>query len=340
MSESDYPDEPVEMFFDQMGHLSDNTLDNIRTVLSQFSEWSDRENLLNATGSEVRDFLKHYNEQGYANSTIRQKHMNIRTFYTAFQEGKKEKHTKLFCNPLDENPAAFATELCLDGNDNSTKADKQKYVSDNTKGVTYLNPSEVRDLMDAVPKPKIRNTLIVKMLVQTGARVGELCSLKCGDIKRDEGVVVIDDSKNNGDRPVPYQNLEPELTMWLDGGHRDRFNAADETDYLFIGQQSLLNDEPHITERWVGEMIREAAYDAGIQEEWGESVNGNTQRKVTPHALRSTYCVQVFKQTDKSVPTVMKMTGHEQLSTVQKYANVARDDAVDEMKDLGIDFGT
>lgn len=328
-----YPENPIEEYAEKMESSNTNTRQNVLTAIRQFSEHYDG-NVLSAEPSGVLAWLSELDNDGYAASTIRQKQMSLRTFYNVYMDGETDEGV-FFADCLSENPARFDVQKMLDID--STKAEKQKYADKD--GVIYLKPSEVEALKEAVPKPKIRNTLIIKIAVQTGARVSELVNLKVSDIDRDNGIVKIDDTKNDQYRHVPYQNLSPELSLWLDRGYRDRFSAADDSEYLLIGEQSENNKEPHISARWVGEMVRETAHEAGIQKEIGTTIDGNTKRKVTPHALRSTFCVQIFKQSDVSVPTVMELTGHSRIATVEEYAKVAREDAVESLQSVDIDFG-
>jgi len=331
------PENPIERYMEELKGKNENTLKNIRVVSESLSEWADSrgiENVLAVEKRDVRDFLSElYHDEGYAASTIRQKQMSLRSFFGVYTEGEREDESGFLPKCLSENPARFNLNLVV-GND-STEAEKQKHVSDNDNGVTYLERSEVKALIDAVPKPKIRNSLAIKLLVQTGARNGEVCNLKVDSVNREDGTVTIPDTKNGGTRTVPYQNLDPELTMWLDNGFRDRFEVADDSEYLLVGKQS-----GQLSEVWLGTMVRESAYSAGIQEEYGETADGNVKRKVTPHALRSTFCVQIFKQTSMSVPEVMQLTGHTRMATVEDYAEVAREDAVDALQQESVDFGT
>jgi len=329
-----YPEDPIEEYIGEIEDNPDSTVDNHRSTTRRFEGWladNKGQTILDAVPSDIRDWLRHLNNEGYAGSTIRQYHATLKSFYNEYTDNGEVS----MCEPvLDENPAAFDFDGYL--SKISKKADKQRRA-DNNEGIIYLEPSEVRDLRRHVPRPKVRNELIVKMLVQTGMRGGELRNVRVDGVDRETQIVTVPDTKTDETpktRRVRYDDLDPELSMWLDMGYRDRFEYAD-SPYLFVTRESPQLGKTHLTR-----IIREAAKDAGIQEEWGESPDGRTKHRVTPHALRSTFTYRVIKDGGLSVPEVMELTGHERLETVQKYANVAEEDANDALEEAEVDFGT
>jgi integrase/recombinase XerD len=236
---------------------------------------------------------------------------------------------------LNESPANFDLSKSLD----FSKTTKKQNYADNNEGIIHVKPSEVRQLRESVET--VRDELLIKLMYQTGLRRSEVAALKLPEHKSDshidteknQVVVSEDDSKtNNGGRTVPYQDLEPELTMWLSQGFRDRHCYADDSPYLFLTKQT-----PSISGTTISRIIRDAAEDAGIQEVYGKDADGNPKRRITAHSLRSAFVIQLFDAGLPS-PKVMELSGHEQLETVESYANVLDDDAISAYRNADIDF--
>ena len=316
-SHANAPDDPLQAYLDVMAGANEETLSSKKAAVRRLRRWcvdQDIDSVLDVEKRDIVRFLRWLDEEGYAGSTIRTYFYNLRAFYDEFTEDDG-----LLPAVLSENPTDFEFDNYTDI---STRAKKQQYA-DSDEGVIYLSPEEVRELRKNVPPPKIRNELAIKMQVQTGMRASELCRLTIDRLDRDEEEVVVEDTKNDKDRTVPFKNLSPELGLWLDGGRRDRFQHAEDSPYVFVGKQSK-----HLTGSGLSEMVRKAADAAGIQEVWGKDAMGRRELRVTPHALRSTFIYRCF-EAGMSVPDVMKLSGHTEIETVRKYAKAAEEDAAD-----------
>ena len=140
-----------------------------------------------------------------------------------------------------------------------------------------------------------RNVLIIKMLYETGLRVGELCALNRDSI-HDRQFVVIGKSKEP--RPC-YITKEVELMI------RDYLDMRnDDNNALFVASQ---NGE-RITTHNVQSVFRNVSRKAGIG-------------IVTPHTLRHSYATR-FLEYGVDIRIVAALLGHQNLSTTQKYTHV------------------
>lgn len=326
---SEAPDDPLEDYLDVMSGANDETVDNVRFAVQKLRGWCDDEGInsvLNVEDNDVVRFLNYLHEdEGFAGSSIRTYAYALRGFYDEYTDGEG----RMLPTVYDRNPARFDFTNYVDV---STKAEKQQHA-DNNEGVIYLDPNEVRKLRKHVPAPKVRNELAIKLQVQTGMRASELCRLTIDRFDRGGQRVTIEDTKNDRERVVAYQDLSPELELWLDRGRRDRFATAEDSPYIFVSRQ-----RDRLTKSGLADVVRKAAKEAGIQEVWGQDSRGRNQYRVTPHALRSTFIYRCF-DAGMSVPNVMELSGHTQLETVKKYANAARNDAVDALRSAEPDFG-
>lgn len=338
---SELPDNPIELWQEYHNGIPDASMRNKTSVLRRFNEWlqdnGGTNNVLDVRLIDVKQWLEHlHDNEGLAGSTVNQYHNELRGFYNSWiDDGNNRSYLAEQEFELNESPANFDLSKSLD----FSKTTKKQNYADNNEGIIHVKPSEVRQLRESVET--VRDELLIKLMYQTGLRRSEVAALKLPEHKSDshidtdknQVVVSEDDSKtNNGGRTVPFQDLEPELTMWLSQGFRDRHCYADDSPYLFLTKQT-----PSISGTTISRIIRDAAEDAGIQEVYGKDADGNPKRRITAHSLRSAFVIQLFDAGLPS-PKVMELSGHEQLETVESYANVLDDDAISAYRNADIDF--
>ena len=109
-----------------------------------------------------------------------------------------------------------------------------------------------------------RDTAILRVLIDTGLRVGELCALTLGDVSLDEQLVVVGRSKTRKGRIVPLGTKSVEA---LDRYLRVRASgwrptaaaaAADDTTRLWVGLHG------HLTTEGVRQMLNKRCREAGV----------------------------------------------------------------------------
>ena len=337
---SEIPENPIKLWEEYHSGLPESSKSNKLSVARRFSGWlddnRDTDNILNARLVEVKDWLVHlHNNEGLAGSTVNQYHNDLRGYYKSWlDDGDSRSLLVEEEYKLEKNPANFKLSDYLDF---SKSAVKQSYA-DNNDGIIHVKPTEVKQLRKAADS--VRDELLIKILSQTGLRRSEVAALKLPEYKSEshidterKAVVVSEsDSKTDKGRTVKYQDLQPELTMWLKQGFRDRHCYADESPYLFLTKQT-----PQISVQTISRVVRELADKAGVQEVYGKDADGNPKRRITAHSLRSTFVIQLFDAGLPS-PKVMELSGHEQLETVEKYANVLDDDALTAYEKADIEF--
>jgi integrase/recombinase XerD len=338
---SEIPENPIELWEEEHSGLPESSKNNKISVTRRFSQWlddnSDTDNILNADLSQVKNWLQYiHDNEGLAGSTVNQYHNDLRGFYNSWIHNKNDR--SILADKyveLDENPANFNLSDYLDF---SKSAVKQSYANQND-GIIHVKPTEVRKLRKAADS--VRNELLIKILYQTGLRRSEVAALKLPHYKTESHIdterqvvfVSEDDSKTDNSRTVGYEDLEPELTMWLKQGFRDRHYHADESPYLLLTKQT-----PQISVQTISRVVRELADKADVQEVYGKDADGNPKRRITAHSLRSAFIIQHF-EAGLSSPEIMEISGHEQLETIEKYANVLDEDVIEAQRKADVDFG-
>ena len=170
-------------------------------------------------------------------------------------------------------------------------------------GPRWLDRREQSALLRALERGESdRDLAIVKLLLNTGLRVHELCGLEWSDVTMTErkGVIVVRSGKGGKRREVPL-NLDARNALEAAGF---RLHAG-ERRAVFHGQRGPL------TPRGVQSMIER--YASGIDAE------------ITPHALRHTFCKNLVNA-GVGLEKVAALAGHENMQTTRRYCEPSMKD--------------
>lgn len=273
---------------------------------------------LRASSGHVRAYLRHLRDsgsycsegdRGYAPTTIHLALVAISQFYqTASDFGGKV-----------ENPCENVTVTDLDGirkvQSRKSKAIRGKHV--------ILDNDEINALIDNVPAPALRNELLVKLMLQTACRRGEVRHIRLQDIDRSSRNIKIYGEKTDDYRVVQYQSsLQPLLSQWIDVD-RKAYAVAETSDYLFLSRQS-----EQISAYRIGVIVKQAAENAGIQEVIDHNAAGQPIHRITSHALRSTALTRLLNE-GMSTRHLQQYAGHSQVSQTEEYLNPTDDEVLE-----------
>jgi integrase len=171
-----------------------------------------------------------------------------------------------------------------------------------------LSREEIDQLEAAAQVP--RDKLIIRLLADTGMRVGELLNLRPCDMRREQGRCYLQIRGKTGGRMVGVEPaLFRRLRAYADGG---RGGAAGELDPLFVALhgghgRSLAHGAARrpLTRSGVAQMLSVCAHLAGLH------------KPVGPHLLRHSYATDYLRQTHDPV-TLAKILGHSSLAMIHE----------------------
>jgi len=163
----------------------------------------------------------------------------------------------------------------------------------------YLMNDEVTVILKNCRNLKER--LVIKLLVYTGIRVSELCSIRIPDIDLNSKTLKIRNGKGDKDRLVVFsEKVVPDLKLYL----MDVREKKPKSDFLFPTSKSK-KISPVTIERLVRMIVKRS----GIT------------KKVTPHTFRHTFATSLLRN-GADLRIIQVLLGHSSISTTQIYTHV------------------
>ncbi|MFT4075889.1 MAG: site-specific tyrosine recombinase XerD [Asticcacaulis sp.] len=240
--------------------------------------------LLELTEGDLAHYFTLLSERGLSAATSQRKRSAIRQFYR-------------FC--VAENLAA---------------ADPSRKIAAAKKGLSLpkiLSREEVEALIAASgakdPHQAVRLECLIEMAYASGMRISELVGLKLDAVQRDPAFLIIR-GKGGVERLVPLNpSARTAIREYLD--IRPAFLPAGDKNnpFLFASRGA----DGHLTRRRVGQLLDEAAVNAGID-----------PARVSPHVLRHAFATHLLEG-GADLRTVQTLLGHADISTTQIYTHVA-----------------
>ena len=157
-----------------------------------------------------------------------------------------------------------------------------------------------------------RNKMMIQLMLDTGLRLAEACSLRWKDINLTSGKLVIREGKGAKDRTLWIG--ENRLEALRDWKERQIEWLEDAPEHVFTTR----NGDP-VSHRQVQKMISNYSEKAGIE------------KNVHPHTLRHTFATDLYRETGK-IRLVQKALGHADLSTTMIYTHIVDEELEGAMK--------
>lgn len=270
---------------------SPKTMHGYGSDLKQFEKWLGRP-LESMTNADVRAYRDHLFEVGASANTI-SRHLASLASFGMWGETRGG----LFA----ENPALHVEQ-----------------VEVSILAPRWLNKGQKRKLLQAVEEDarkakeryprlwllRFRDAVMVRFLLHTGLRVGELCDLRLSDLMLGErkGSVLVRRGKGRKQRIVMLMNeTRKDLAEWL------KVRPPVSSDCLFVGQVGEA-----IQPRLVQRVVQRYAESAEIED-------------LTPHVLRHTFARSLL-DSGATPFEVAKLLGHSSLDSTARYAQPSEED--------------
>ncbi len=250
---------------------SSATLAGYHSDLRQFAKWFESINKLeirlqHITPTDLRQYKHYLLEAKCKPQTINRHLLSVKYFLNWGWDTKKIKHRL----PLP------------------------KTVKQSQAIPKWLNRLQQNQLLRHVERyGSKRDITIIKVLLNTGLRVSELCSIKWADISISDrkGKLCVTTGKRSKYREVPLN--QDARNAFIDIGYKTQ---ADSEAFVFTGQRGPLSP------RGIQLMLKRL----------------NILEDVSPHQLRHTFCKNLV-DAGVSLEKVAYLAGHERLDTTKLY---------------------
>jgi integrase/recombinase XerC len=279
---------------------SSKTIQGYGSDLRQFHKWVGR-SLETITSADVRAYRDHLISIGTSANTISRHLASLASFG---QWG--ETRGGLFV----ENPALHVEPV-------EVAVLAPRWLNKNQKRrLLNVVAEDLRIAREKYPRLWVirhRDAIMLKFLLATGLRVGELCELRLSDLMLSErkGTVLVRNGKGRKQRSVALMNeIRKDLAEWLNV--RPRVTS----DRIFIGQRG----EP-VQPRVVQRVVERYARQAGLED-------------VTPHTCRHTFAKELLNS-GASPFEVAKLLGHSSLDSTMRYTQPSEEDLRNAVERLG-----
>jgi len=240
--------------------------------------------LLGLGEADIAAYFSQLNDRGLASSSLQRKRSAVRQFYR-------------FC---------VAETLIA--------ADPSRKIAAAKKGLKLpkiLSRDEVEALIGAAEAKDVNQAIRLKCLIEmayaSGMRISELVGLRLDAVVRDPAFLIIR-GKGGTERLVPLNGAaRAAIKAYLDIRGAFLQAKAQANPFLFASRGA----EGHLTRRRVGQLLDEAAVNAGID-----------PARVSPHVLRHAFATHLLEG-GADLRTVQTLLGHADISTTQIYTHVA-----------------
>lgn len=174
--------------------------------------------------------------------------------------------------------------------------------------IQHLTPEQTRDLLAApgfAIKANRRDTTLLSVLYDTGARVQELCDLKVRDVRLDHPAIVQLTGKGNKTRHVPLvANTVKLLLSYMEENHL--LHNGNQDSPLFMNQRRTKltrGGVSHILSKYADQLAEKHP----------------NLPKLTPHTLRHSKSMHMY-QSGVSLVYIRDILGHVDIATTDTYA--------------------
>ncbi|MBU5311043.1 tyrosine-type recombinase/integrase [Tissierella carlieri] len=287
-------------------NLSKKTMKSYEQTLKLFQLYMEDEHEVKEVHEvdtkQIRQYIEYLKERGkYTvqvanadinkphNRTDRNKPISVSTINNYIR------NIKVFFNYLEEEKII---------RDNPMDRIKQlKNVQEKKEPLTREDIRKMFKAFDITTFTGYRDFVITKLLLSTGARIGETLALNVDDVDLNNNTIIFKDTKNKKEK-ISYLNnkLSYELKKWI--RYKDRYI---DTDILFP-----TNRKNNISITGFESNLRTIGKNAGIE-------------NLHPHRLRYTFAVEFLKN-GGNIYVLSKLFDHSSVQITEIYLNMDRDD--------------
>ena len=273
---------------------AENTLENYYKLFNDFERFFSHRKLMNNVSTEdARNFINWQLEE------------KVQFLNARFRKNKKVGVSITSANSyLRCAKSAFET-LIADGSLSNNPFAPMTKIKQQTKQIETLTIDEIKKVLKAFDKSwyaDFRDFVLCHVMLDSFARIQEICSLQKSDIDYETGTVTFNDTKNKLYRIVPISKKVIRLIDDLNL-ETEEFNSP----YIFISNH--------------GTKLNPDAFRKHLKDVCERT---DITKRIHPHIFRHTAST-IFLANGGSVRTLQKILGHKQIDTTMIYSHMLDD---------------
>jgi len=250
-----------------------------------------------------RKFLKSIDQNNYSNRTILRKYSSLINYFRFLEENELiDIKLSQFINVPRKRERLYTflskkeMEILFDSMEAKEHLNNGKHIT---------SPQTRNNLINLCK----RNQLIIELLYSTGARVGEIESIKLKDVDLKKGEIRVI-GKGRKQRIV-YINTKClcRLEIYLKES-RPALSLNKKTGMYSGDLHLLLNSKgSRLSSRSIREIVRRSVLRAGIK------------KNITPHSIRHSFASHLMQE-GAGIREIQELLGHENISTTEIYSHL------------------
>lgn len=267
--------------------LSSKTIKAYKLDLKQFSIFFNDKDIKNLTKDDLKKYFLELSK--YAPRTIKRKIATLKTFFS-YQEFEEE----IEINPFHK----VRTKVKLDTTLPNTLCVQEiqqifKAIYDDEKLFSLKGGYKYKEI--------VRNIAVLELLLASGIRVSELCSLKMYNVSGNFSLIKVI-GKGSKERTIPITNQD--TLKALQSNFKLFKGEIENTSFFFINRFG----NP-LSEQSVRFMVKKYAKRAKIK------------RTITPHVFRHSFATLLLEE-EVDIRYIQHLLGHSSINITQIYTHV------------------
>lgn len=267
--------------------LSEKTIKAYRCDLNQFNIFIEGKDICKIDKEDIKTYFSELSK--YAPRTVKRKIATLKAFFSHL-----EFEEEIDISPFRKIRAKIKLDIVLPNTLNIAEISTilQK---------AYGYKSEVTDRSRYLYKEVIRNIAVLELLIASGIRVSELCSLEFKNVATDFSSVKVM-GKGSKERIIPITNTATQDA--LKNNYLLFKPQIENTSFMFINRFGN-----QLSEQSVRFMVKAYAKKAKIE------------RTITPHVFRHSFATLLLEE-DVDIRYIQHLLGHSSINVTQIYTHV------------------
>ncbi len=282
------------LLYTKSRNLSENTLPGYTRTFHRFLDFLDEDlPVQSVTKTQIEQYLSHLAEHGLSGRTRRNHHTGLSALWTWLV--KEEFVSDHIVHQVDAPKAEEEVIVPF------SEQDIKLIMASLTRSRSYRRKGQAEPSNHSLPE-SLRNRAIILLLLDTGIRASELCTLKVEDVDLKNNRVTVF-GKGAKYRMVPI-SAKTANVLWR---YRTNRSPLRDDEPLFVGRTGIKFGTSGL--RRMFERLKKRS---GVQ-------------NIHPHRFRHTFAINYLRN-GGDIFTLQRILGHSDLTMVKRYTAIANAD--------------